>query len=74
MLHFAIDRPAVVAGLNEMQLLDPTYTPAGDWPAAPALGLGFVLSLVRNLVQARGGELIIDADKVRLLMPIAQGD
>jgi len=74
MLCFAIDRPAVVAGLGEAQLLDPTYTPAGDWPAAPSLGLGFALSLIRRLVQARGGELIIEADKVRLLLPIAPSE
>ena len=66
-LRFAIDRPTAVAGLDEQALLDPRFTPAGDWPAAPALGLGFALRLVRNLAEAAGGELIIDQDRIRLL-------
>ena len=30
-------------GCEEADLLDPGYSPDGDWPGAPALGLGFAL-------------------------------
>lgn len=69
MLAFSIDRPRAVEGLDASALLDPAFTPAGDWPAAPALGLGFALRLVRNLADAAGGELVIGADRIRLLLP-----
>ena len=53
-------------------MLDPGYHPrTGDWPAAPALGLGFALRLVRNLAEAAGGALMIEADRFRLLLPAA---
>ncbi len=68
-LCFAIDRPAAVRGLSEQALLDPRFTPAGDWPVAPTLGLGFALRLVRNLAEAAGGELVIDQDRIRLDLP-----
>lgn len=70
-IAFSIDRPRAVEGLDARALLDPAFTPAGDWPAAPALGLGFALRLVRNLAEAAGGELAIGADRIRLLLPIA---
>ncbi|MGE3395923.1 MAG: sensor histidine kinase, partial [Sphingomonas sp.] len=74
MLRFAIDRPRIVAGLDEMALLDPVNSPAGDWPGAPGLGLGFALSLVRKLSQANGGDLAIGADSVQLFVPKAGED
>ncbi|MGE0178823.1 MAG: sensor histidine kinase, partial [Sphingomonas sp.] len=74
MLRFAIDRPRIVAGLDEMALLDPVNGPAGDWPGAPGLGLGFALSLVRKLSQANGGDLAIGADSVQLFVPKAGED
>ena len=43
MLCLSIDRPAAIDGLDEAALLDPGYSPDGDWPGAPALGLGFAL-------------------------------
>ena len=45
-------------GVDEAALLDPGYSPEGDWPGAPALGLGFALRLVRNLAEAVGGALV----------------
>ena len=69
MLEFAIDRPEAVAGLGEAELLDPGYSPEGDWPEAPALGLGFALRLVRNLAAAAGGALRIGESRIRLLLP-----
>jgi len=69
MLCFAIDRPDSIAGLEEASLLDPGYSPEGDWPGAPALGLGFALRLVRNLADAVGGALVIGEDRFFLYLP-----
>jgi signal transduction histidine kinase len=70
-LRLSIDRPAAIAGLGEAALLDPGYTPEGDWPDAPALGLGFALRLVRNLAEAAGGALEIGAERISLDLPAA---
>lgn len=69
MLCLAISRPRSIEGVEEAQLLDPGYMPQGDWPAAPALGLGFALRLVRNLAEAAGGSLTIDTDGFLLALP-----
>ena len=69
MLCLAIDRPEAIAGLDEAALLDPGYTPDGDWPGAPVLGLGFALRLVRNLAEAVGGALLIGERRFSLYLP-----
>ncbi len=69
MLCLAIDRPKAIQGLNEAALLDPGYSPEGDWPGAPALGLGFALRLVRNLAEAVGGGLHIGPQRFYLYLP-----
>ncbi|HEX9953870.1 MAG TPA: histidine kinase dimerization/phospho-acceptor domain-containing protein [Allosphingosinicella sp.] len=69
MLCLAIDRPKAIAGLDETALLDPGYSPEGDWPGAPALGLGFALRLVRNLAEAVGGALAIGEERFALYLP-----
>ena len=69
MLCLAVDRPETIEGLAESDLLDPGYSPEGDWPGAPALGLGFALRLVRNLAEASGGALLIGARRVSLYLP-----
>jgi hypothetical protein len=69
MLCLSIDRPRAIEGLDEQSLLDPGYSPDGDWPGAPALGLGFALRLVRNLAEAVGGALQIGASRFSLLLP-----
>lgn len=69
MLSLSLDRPRAIAGADEQALLDPGYSPEGDWPAAPVLGLGFALRLVRNLAEASGGALIVEDEAVRLLLP-----
>ncbi|HEY0149364.1 MAG TPA: histidine kinase dimerization/phospho-acceptor domain-containing protein [Allosphingosinicella sp.] len=69
MLCLAIDRPKAIAGLNETALLDPGYSPEGDWPGAPALGLGFALRLVRNLAEAVGGALVVGEERFSLYLP-----
>jgi hypothetical protein len=69
MLCLSIDRPGAVEGLDETALLDPGYSPEGDWPGAPALGLGFALRLVRNLAQAAGGDLEVGETRFSLYLP-----
>ncbi len=69
MLCLAIDRPKAIEGLDEAALLDPGYSPDGDWPGAPALGLGFALRLVRNLAEAVGGALVIGDRRFSLYLP-----
>jgi signal transduction histidine kinase len=69
MLCLAIDRPKAIDGLDEAALLDPGYSPDGDWPGAPALGLGFALRLVRNLAEAVGGGLHIGPQRFFLYLP-----
>ncbi|HEX4738323.1 MAG TPA: HAMP domain-containing sensor histidine kinase [Allosphingosinicella sp.] len=69
MLCLSIDRPEAISGLDERALLDPGYSPEGDWPGAPALGLGFALRLVRNLAEAVGGALVIGETRFYLYLP-----
>ena len=73
MLCLTIDRPRAIAGLDEAALLDPGYSPEGDWPGAPALGLGFALRLVRNLAEAVGGALAIEEARFALHLPAECG-
>jgi signal transduction histidine kinase len=68
-LRLSLDRPQAIAGLDEAALLDPGYSPDGDWPGAPALGLGFALRLVRNLAEAVGGGLEMEPDRFLLTLP-----
>ena len=69
MLCLSIDRPQAIEGLDEAALLDPGYSPDGDWPGAPALGLGFALRLVRNLAEAVGGALQVGERRFSLYLP-----
>ena len=69
MLCLSIDRPKAIEGLDEGALLDPGYSPDGDWPGAPALGLGFALRLVRNLAEAVGGALQVGERRFSLYLP-----
>jgi His Kinase A (phospho-acceptor) domain len=73
-LRLAIGRPQAISGLGESALLDPGYSPDGDWPAAPALGLGFALRLVRNLAEAVGGSLGVEEDRFALTLPVLHGE
>lgn len=73
-LVLGFDRPARLKGLDEHELLDPGYGSDGDWPDAPLLGLGFSMRLVRSLAQAQDCALRIEAERILLEMPVAQGD
>ncbi|HYJ53433.1 MAG TPA: histidine kinase dimerization/phospho-acceptor domain-containing protein [Allosphingosinicella sp.] len=70
MLCLSVARPEAIAGVGETDLLDPGYSPDGDWPAAPALGLGFALRLIRNMAEAAGGALIVDESTFALYLPV----
>lgn len=70
-ISLSLDRPAAIRGVAEEDLLDPGFSPAGDWPEAPALGLGFALRLVRNLAEAAGGALAITPQRFILSLPAA---
>lgn len=72
LLRLSIERPRAIEGLGEAALLDPGYSPDGDWPGAPALGLGFALRLVRNLAEAVGGALNVDETQFELYLPAAE--
>lgn len=62
-------RPALLIGKSESELLDPGYSPDGDWPDAPALGLGFALRLVGNIAREAEGSLTIEAENFVLRLP-----
>ncbi len=66
----AFDRPALLTGQSEAELLDPGYSPDGDWPDAPALGLGFALRLVRNIAREVDGRLDIEPQRFVLHLPV----
>lgn len=66
---FRFARPGLLTGRSEAELLDPGYTPEGDWPDAPALGLGFALRLVRNIAAEADGRLDISATDFVLHLP-----
>ena len=74
LLRLAVDRPRATAGLDRAFLLQPGYSPEGDWPAAPALGLGFALRLVRKLAEAAGGGLDIGPERFELVLPAVGED
>ena len=72
-VRLRVARPKRLAERDERTLLDPGYSPDGDWPDAPLLGLGFALRLVRNLAADSGGALDILADAFLLHLPAAGG-
>lgn len=67
----ALDRPTSLDGMEESQLLDPGYTPDGDWADGPLLGLGFSLRLIRSLAGTCGGSLDVEAERLLLSIPAA---
>lgn len=70
-ISLLVVRPLALAGRDERTLLDPGYSPEGDWPDAPLLGLGFALRLVRSLAVNAGGGLDILAEAFLLQLPAA---
>lgn len=62
-------RPVPLRGCTEAELLDPGFTPSGEFSTSPALGVGFTLRLIRNLLRANGGALIVHSDQFELCFP-----
>nr|WP_221240559.1 HAMP domain-containing sensor histidine kinase [Sphingobium boeckii] len=73
LIALRVKRPGALVGQAERALLDPGYSPEGDWPDAPLLGLGFALRLVRNLAEAAGGAFAIGAEDFVLRLPAMAG-
>ncbi len=71
---FTIDRPKSLIGQDERNLLDPAYGPEGEWPDAPALGLGFALRLVANIAKSVQAQLQINPKNFSLVLPIHEGN
>lgn len=68
-LELRFSRPLSLIGLGEDALFDVDRSGAGQDAGGPLLGLGFCLRLVRNLLAAQGGELVIEADALCLTLP-----
>ncbi len=64
----SIDRPDATRGTVEEALLDPAFVVGGG----SGLGLGFALRLVRGLASMAGGGLDVAADRLVLLIPLAE--
>jgi His Kinase A (phospho-acceptor) domain len=64
-----VDRPNSLLGQTEVELFDPSYGPAGEWPDAPALGLGFALRLIANMAKVVGGSLSVTDTELVLCLP-----
>jgi len=71
-LRFILAQPLALAGRDETALLDPGFAIEGDWPDAPALGLGFSLRLVRHLARASGGTLEVGGGAFILSLPLSR--
>lgn len=68
-LGLRFTRPQSLLGLGSEALFDVDRAGAGQDDSGPLLGLGFCLRLVRNLLAAQGGELVIEPDALRLTLP-----
>ncbi len=62
----ALDRPKLLHGKSERQLLEPSSSEAGPWSN---VATGFSLRLVRGLARLAGGDLLIGATKLTLALP-----
>lgn len=70
-VRLEVGRPALIEDVEERELLDPGYAPDGASPAAPLLGLGFALRLIRNLALALGGRFEVEERHLVLTLPRA---
>ena len=69
----SVCRPAVLDGQDEQALLDACDLPGEDDGAAPPLGLGFTLRMVRGVAESCGGRLEIGPDCFRVRLPALAG-
>ncbi len=66
----SVDRAQSIMGQTENDLFDQSGVPTGEWPDAPALGLGFALRLIANMARAASGVLVIGASQLTLRLPV----
>jgi hypothetical protein len=67
-------RPSALSGLDDSDLLRGEVRIPGNWPYAPALGLGFALRLVTKLAEAAGGGLAIEETAFVVTLPTIAAD
>lgn len=67
--NFALALPAKLAGMDEEELLGSGPNNVDQEEAAPLLGLGFSLRLVRNLARKLQGDLRFDNERLLLTLP-----
>ncbi len=68
-IAFHLTRPSCLMGLTSEAMVDPGYGPEGEWPDAPALGLGFTLRLISNMARAANAKFSIETDGFVLNLP-----
>lgn len=69
MVELSLDRPARLGSDSDATPLG--HDQAGEDDAAPLLGIGFALRLVRNLCAELGGRFTIDAARLTVTLPAA---
>lgn len=65
----SVERPSLVAGQAESDLLEACDIPGEEEGAPPLLGLGFTLRMVRGVAESCGGVLVISPDRFRVRLP-----
>lgn len=70
-LSVSVQRPAALRDCSEAALLDHASPIDQALPDAPPLGLAFALRLVRGIAGRMGGQLLISADALEIMLPAA---
>jgi hypothetical protein len=68
-IAFHLTRPNCLKGMTGEAMVDPSSGPEGEWPDAPALGLGFTLRLIGNMARAANAKFAIESDGFILSLP-----
>lgn len=69
-----VTRPQLLRELDDARLLDACDVDGEDGDAAPALGLGFTMRLIRSISEGCKGALTFEPDCFRLSLPAASAD
>jgi hypothetical protein len=68
-ITFHLTRPNCLLGMTSEAMVDPSSGPEGEWPDAPALGLGFTLRLISNMARAANTKFAIENEGFILSLP-----
>jgi hypothetical protein len=68
-ITFHLTRPNCLKGMSSAAMVDPSSGPEGEWPDAPALGLGFTLRLISNMARAANAKFAIENEGFILSLP-----